>query len=90
MSSVVNASKGLRKLIIGGVSFSLVVTIALIIQLSIGALQVPHRVAIVTQETVCSEIGADMVRKGGNSIDAFIASSACLSVVNPFVAGIGA
>ncbi len=55
-----------------------------------GPPQVPYRIGIVTQEKVCSDIGADMVRQGGNSVDAFIASSLCLSVVNPFVAGLGA
>ena len=55
-----------------------------------GPTQVPNRIGIVTQEKTCSEIGAQMVRDGGNSIDAFIASSLCLSVVNPFVAGVGA
>lgn len=88
--SAINTSKGLRNIIIGGVTFSLVVTLALIIQIMIGTTQVPNRVGIVTQEKVCSDIGADMVRNGGNSIDAFIASSLCLSVVNPFVAGLGA
>lgn len=80
----------MRNIIIGGVSFSLVVTLALIIQLLFGTTQIPNRVGIVTQEKECSDIGANMVRMGGNSIDAYIASSLCLSVVNPFVAGLGA
>ena len=65
-------------------------TIALIIQILVGTTQIPNRIGIVTQEKVCSDIGADMVQKGGNSIDAFIASSLCLSVVNPFSSGLGA
>lgn len=70
--------------------FSGLITVALIIQIAIGTTQVPYRVGIVTQEQICSDIGADMVHKGGKSIDAFIASSLCLSVVNPFSAGPGA
>ena len=70
--------------------FCSLITVALLIQISLGTVQVPYRIGIVTQEKVCSDIGANMVRKGGNSIDAFIASSLCLSIVNPFVAGIGA
>lgn len=89
-SSAVNSSKGLRNIIIGGMVFSGVITIALIIQIAIGTTQVPYRIGIVTQEKTCSDIGADMVHKGGKSVDAFIASSLCLSVVNPFSAGPGA
>jgi hypothetical protein len=85
-----NASKGLRNIIIGGMLFSFVVTVALLIQIAVGPSQVPSRIGINTQEAVCSNIGADMVRQGGNSIDAFIASSLCLGVVNPFAAGFGA
>jgi gamma-glutamyltranspeptidase len=87
---VINTSKGLRKIIGGGLIFSLVVTVALFIQIIFGGTQVPNRIGIVTAEQVCSDIGADMVRMGGNSVDAFIASSLCLSVVNPFAAGFGA
>ena len=85
-----NTSKGLRNIIIGGMVFSLVVTFALIIQIAFGDNQVPNRIGIVTQEKTCSEIGANMVRKGGNSVDAFIAAQLCLSVVNPFSSGLGA
>lgn len=88
--SAVNNSKGLRNIIIGGMVFSGVITIALIIQIAIGTTQVPYRIGIVTGEKVCSDIGAEMVHMGGKSIDAFIASSLCLGVVNPFVAGPGA
>ena len=88
--SAINSSKGLRNIIIGGMSFSAVITIALIIQIAIGSTQVPYRVGIVTQEEICSQMGADMVHAGGKSVDAFITSSLCLSVVNPFTAGPGA
>ena len=88
--SAINSYKSLRKIIIGGCIFSLVITIALVVQILIGSTQVPHRIGIVTQEKICSDIGADMVKRGGNSIDAFIASSLCLSVVNPFSSGLGA
>ena len=71
-------------------AFSGIVTIALIIQIMLGTTQVPYRIGIVTQEKICSEIGSDMVRAGGKSFDAFIASSLCLSVVNPFMSGLGA
>lgn len=88
--SAMNTSKGLRKIIIGGIIFAVIVTVALFIQILFGPNQVPNRIGIVTQEPVCSEIGADMVRQGGNSVDAFIASELCLGVLNPFAAGFGA
>lgn len=88
--SAINSSKGLRNIIIGGMTFSGIITIALIIQIAIGTTQVPYRIGIVTQEKVCSDMGADIVHKGGKSIDAFIVSSLCLSVVNPFASGPGA
>jgi len=83
-------SKNLRNIIIVGFIFSLSITFALILQIAFGPDQVPSRIGIVTPEPICSEIGSQMVRKGGNSADAFIASSLCLAVVNPFSAGFGA
>ena len=88
--SALNTSKGLRNIIIGGIIFSGIITLALIIQIAIGTTQVPSRICIITSEQVCSDIGSQMVRKGGKSIDSFIASSLCLSVVNPFSSGLGA
>ncbi|RNA25419.1 gamma-glutamyltranspeptidase 1-like [Brachionus plicatilis] len=88
--STINSSKELRQIIIGGIVFSVSITFALIIQILVGPSQIPNRVGIITQEKVCSDIGAEIVKKGGNSIDAFISSSLCLSVVNPFAAGLGA
>ena len=70
--------------------FSAVITIALVIQIIIGTQQVPNRIGLVTQEKICTEFGAEMVKIGGKSFDAFVASSLCLGVVNPFFAGFGA
>jgi hypothetical protein len=88
--SALNASKGLRRIIIGGIVFSAFVTLALFIQIAVGPPQIPNRCGIVTREERCSAIGAEMVKAGGNSVDAFIAAQLCLAVVNPFVAGLGA
>jgi hypothetical protein len=88
--SALNTAKGLRNIIIGTMIFCVLITFALVIQIIVGPNQVPNRIGIVSQDAVCSEIGAQMVRDGGNSIDAFIASSFCLSVVNPFISGLGA
>ncbi|KAJ9688263.1 hypothetical protein PVL29_014126 [Vitis rotundifolia] len=37
----------------------------------------------------CSEIGASMLRKGGHAVDAAVATSLCVGIVNPMASGIG-
>ncbi|KAL6974495.1 Gamma-glutamyltranspeptidase 3 [Sarracenia purpurea var. burkii] len=37
----------------------------------------------------CSEIGASMLRQDGHAVDAAVATSLCLGVVNPMASGIG-
>lgn len=37
----------------------------------------------------CSEIGASMLRQGGHAVDAAVATSFCVGVVNPMSSGIG-
>ncbi|KAH8153144.1 uncharacterized protein LAJ45_02731 [Morchella importuna] len=38
---------------------------------------------------VCSEIGVGILKKGGNSIDAIIATGVCIGVIDSFSSGIG-
>ncbi|KAG1350332.1 hypothetical protein G6F62_003306 [Rhizopus arrhizus] len=44
-------------------------------------------VAVETKE--CSEIGVQILKEGGNSVDAAIASALCIGVMNNFATGIG-
>ncbi|KAF9929837.1 hypothetical protein FBU30_001150, partial [Linnemannia zychae] len=45
--------------------------------------------AVAAEEIHCSEIGVEVLREGGNAVDAAIASCLCIGTVNSFSAGIG-
>ena len=44
---------------------------------------------VVSDNPVCSQVGADVLRDGGLAIDAAIATAFCLGVVSPASSGIG-
>jgi gamma-glutamyltranspeptidase/glutathione hydrolase len=45
--------------------------------------------AIATDHALASEAGVEMLRQGGNAVDAAVAASFCLSVVRPYSCGLG-
>ncbi|KAF9584567.1 hypothetical protein BGW38_006002 [Lunasporangiospora selenospora] len=45
--------------------------------------------AVATEEIHCSEIGVQVLKDGGNAMDAAVASCLCIGTVNMFSAGIG-
>ncbi len=51
--------------------------------------QVFEHGAVAADQPLASEAGARMLRLGGNAVDAAVAASFCLSVVDPFSCGIG-
>ncbi|GMT06162.1 hypothetical protein PENTCL1PPCAC_28336, partial [Pristionchus entomophagus] len=47
------------------------------------------RVSVAADHVLCSEIGRDILIRGGNAVDAAIAGIVCLGIVNPMSSGIG-
>jgi hypothetical protein len=49
---------------------------------------VPHG-SVATDNPRCSVVGTEILKNGGNAVDAAVASTLCLGVVNPHVTGLG-
>lgn len=45
--------------------------------------------SVATDSPHCSDVGAKILKKGGNAVDAAVASAFCLGVRRPFASGIG-
>ncbi|KAJ1835201.1 hypothetical protein LPJ63_001326 [Coemansia sp. RSA 2711] len=48
-----------------------------------------HKGAVATDEPRCSAIGVDILREGGNAVDAAVASTLCIGVLQAHSSGIG-
>uniref|UniRef100_A0A914W516 Uncharacterized protein n=1 Tax=Plectus sambesii TaxID=2011161 RepID=A0A914W516_9BILA len=48
-----------------------------------------QKAAIATDNGLCSEIGRDMLMKGGNAVDAMIAAMFCIGAIDPQSSGLG-
>lgn len=79
---------GLKVIVTGSIIFALGVTVALIIDIYTGEHNVGHG-SVSSDAENCSEIGEDILKKGGSAVDAAIATSLCLGVVCPESSGVG-
>ncbi|XP_065316948.1 glutathione hydrolase 1 proenzyme-like isoform X2 [Gordionus sp. m RMFG-2023] len=81
--------KNLLYIIFGILTFSGIVTVALISNILLGKHQVQSHGAVSSDVKVCSEIGVEQMKKKGTAVDAAIATMFCLGVVNSGHSGIG-
>nr|XP_054755745.1 glutathione hydrolase 7-like isoform X1 [Lytechinus pictus] len=80
---------GLRFIIVTSLVFALAVTIGMVISIIAGIRQIDPHGAIATDVEVCSDIGADVLKRGGHAVDAAVAAAFCLGVVHGHYSGLG-
>lgn len=50
---------------------------------------IPQTGAVASESNVCSKIGADLLREGGNAVDALVGTVFCVGVIGMYHSGIG-
>lgn len=50
---------------------------------------IPKQGAVASQSTVCSEIGIQLLKDGGNAVDALVGTVFCVGVIGMYHSGIG-
>ncbi|TGJ80895.1 hypothetical protein E0Z10_g7869 [Xylaria hypoxylon] len=48
-----------------------------------------HRGAVACESKVCSQLGIDLLARGGNAVDAFIGTQLCVGVIGMYHSGLG-
>uniref|UniRef100_A0AAR5Q836 Gamma-glutamyltransferase n=1 Tax=Dendroctonus ponderosae TaxID=77166 RepID=A0AAR5Q836_DENPD len=69
---------------------TIIVTIALIVQIYYGDYQVVPHGSVATDSLECSRVGTQILKQGGKAVDAAIASAFCMAVVAPHLTGLDA
>ncbi|CAG9856985.1 unnamed protein product [Phyllotreta striolata] len=71
-------------------TLTLIITLALFVQIYYGDYQVVPHGSVASDDLECSTIGTHVLKKGGGAVDAAIATSICLCVATPHVTGLDA
>lgn len=83
------SNDGLKIIVFAFGVLCICITIALVISIHFGQPEVTPKGAVATDDPQCSQIGVDILLKGGNAIDAAIASAFCMAVVHPHITSVG-
>ena len=78
----------LRMIVAWMATVAIVVFVALVVEI-ITASHLPTLGDVVTDHPNCSDIGASILRDGGNAVDAAVGAALCLAVAAPHRAGLG-
>ncbi|XP_030634160.1 glutathione hydrolase 7-like [Chanos chanos] len=70
-------------------TFTLGITIALVLHICIGPPQVYHSGVVVTDSKICTLLGRKVLEDQGSSIDSAIAAVLCSGIVHPHRSGLG-
>jgi len=66
-----------------------IVTVALFAQIYSGEVELSGHAAVVTDHHQCTNIGMDILKRGGTATDAAVAATLCMGVVHFHVTGLG-
>ncbi|XP_014682012.1 PREDICTED: gamma-glutamyltranspeptidase 1-like [Priapulus caudatus] len=88
-SPCLQTGSGLKNLIASSIIFSAGITIALIVQISVGTTQIDPHGAVISDVPLCSGIGKDILQQGGTAVEAAITTVLCVGLVNPHSTGLG-
>uniref|UniRef100_A0A1B6EET4 Gamma-glutamyltransferase n=1 Tax=Clastoptera arizonana TaxID=38151 RepID=A0A1B6EET4_9HEMI len=89
LHSIGQDNKGLHRIIVCLGVFTLIISIFLAVSLKYGDFQVTPHGSVVSDSIDCSEVGVNIMKIGGNAVDAVIATSFCIGVVQPHLTGLG-
>ncbi|CAH8532633.1 unnamed protein product [Dicrocoelium dendriticum] len=81
--------QGMTLVVLSVVVVSASITVALVISLLAGLQQIRPHGSVVSESAYCSRLGLDvMENKGGNAVDAAVATSFCMAVARPDLASL--